>query len=106
MAKYQKTYIGGGKGSRETIRKHCKKKVSYKYSEDAWEDAVYQSVIHNELMAVYKCPFCPDYHLSSKHSVGDASHIPEQYREQFLTFTNQDVRVSFFQKFREWIGYC
>lgn len=74
----------------ELRRRYCKPKMSYKTAYYAWTDAVYQTIVHDKVMAAYKCRFCTKYHLSSKHTVGDCSHIPEEYRDFFRMYTGDN----------------
>lgn len=72
---------------RDIVIKNCKKKVSHPTAYHAWTDAMYQTIKHGELMAAYKCGLgCGKYHVSSKHTVGDCSHIPVEYRDFFMMY--------------------
>lgn len=72
---------------RAIINKNCKQKISHPTAYHAWTDAVYQTIVHGQIMAAYKCGFgCGNYHLSSKHTVGDCSHIPTEYRDFYQMY--------------------
>jgi hypothetical protein len=69
------------------IKRHCKNKVAHPTAYHAWTDAMYQTIVHGTFMAAYKCGLgCEKYHLSSKHQVGDGSHIPPEYRDFFQLY--------------------
>lgn len=76
---------------KQIIKEKCLNKVDYKTSGQAWDAAVYESIVHNCLMVPYKCTWGDHYHLSSRHTIGDASHVPPEHREILKLMSEPDV---------------
>jgi len=79
----------------------CKRKISYPSSIDAWNGAEYYYITEGTVSSADKCCACQEYHRTSKTSIGDMTHIPEQFRELFQTFNQESEGVPFITRLRE-----
>lgn len=105
MGRCRRRSIGGGRGKRG-LHETCRDKVDYGSVATAWSDAAYQSVKWNKLHTPYKCPLGNHYHLSTKHNVGDGSHVPPEWRELVMSFQQRkkSVRATFWHLLRKWVA--
>ncbi len=84
-------------------RNICKDKRKYTDVGDAWEWAEYYYIRGGVISTPYQCVGTNHYHLTKKATIGNLSHIPEEYRELFAT-VDQEEEDCFWRRLQEFIG--
>ena len=83
--------------------KKCLEKKRYESTFKAWEHAKYFYIMYGSVSEVYSCNADKSgthYHLTTKTSFGDGSHLPEDVLGLYSTMFQPEAKPSFWKKLR------